>query len=189
VRCDADVVSQDQVRDHLLVLRGQAGDDTAFSALYARFGERTRRYLKNLLGGSLADDAQQEVWLSVYRRLSTLADPGAFKTWLFQVTRHQAIDMLRRQDRAERLKDEVQGTREGSGAVVDGPTLPEPTSPELESALTALSEVQREVVILRYWEDMTYAEIAVVTGTPVGTVRSRLHHAKAKLREELDDRG
>jgi RNA polymerase sigma-70 factor (ECF subfamily) len=97
--------------------------------------------------------------------------------------------MLRRQDRAERLKDEVQGTREGSGAVVDGPTLPEPTSPELESALTALSEVQREVVILRYWEDMTYAEIAVVTGTPVGTVRSRLHHAKAKLREELDDRG
>lgn len=181
-------MSQDEVRNHLLVLRSQAGDDTAFSTLYARFGSRTRRYLQNLLGATRADDAQQEVWLSVYRRLSTLADPGAFKTWLFQVTRHQAIDILRRQDRAERLMEEVEETAEVFSPVVEGPTLPRSRSPELQSALTSLSEVQREVVILRYWEDMTYAEIAVVTGTPIGTVRSRLHHAKAKLREELEDR-
>ncbi|HWP70015.1 MAG TPA: sigma factor, partial [Gemmatimonadaceae bacterium] len=91
----------------LLVLRCQAGDEAAFAKLMTTFEERTLGYLRGIIGGDDADDVQQEVWLSVYRHLADLADPGAFRTWLFRTTRHRAIDFLRKRKRDHELIDDV----------------------------------------------------------------------------------
>ncbi|MEP6574093.1 MAG: sigma factor, partial [Gemmatimonadota bacterium] len=88
----------EDLRLYLLVLRCQAGDEQAFARLFAWFGPRTLVLLRGMVNDE-AEDVQQEVWLSVYRQLSTLSNPRAFRTWLFRTTRHRAIDCLRRQRR------------------------------------------------------------------------------------------
>ena len=91
------------VRQHLLVLRCQAGDERAFSELYDLFNRRTLRYLQGLLDKQAAEDVQQEVWVTVFRKIAMLANPSRFRTWLYQVTRHRAIDFLRRETRQSDL--------------------------------------------------------------------------------------
>ena len=169
---------------HLLVLRCQAGDEKAFVRLMQEFGGKTLGYLRGLVGDD-ADDVQQEVWLSVYRGIGGLANPGAFRTWLFRTTRHRAVDFLRKRKRERELADDV--ARESIGAEDEtGPdVLSGVDGTLLESALNAIPPPQREVVLLRYRDDMSYTEIALVVGCPVGTVRTRLHHAKRRLQELL----
>jgi len=161
----------------LLVLRCQAGDERAFGRLFAQFGPRTLRYLRGL-AGQAAEDLQQEVWLTVYRSIATLANPRAFRTWLFRITRHRVLDWLRRGRRERELLDEV--VRELPG---EAETATEEISEEMLNALEALPPAQREVCLLRYRDGLSYAEIALVTGGSVGTVRSRLHYARQRLRE------
>lgn len=171
----------EELRLHLLVLRCQTGDETAFALLFEEFGGRTHRYLRGLLGDD-ADDAQQEVWLSVYRAISTLANPAVFRTWLFSTTRRRALDQLRKRKReAELLVDVSDGVD-----VADDTTDHAPLADGLERVLEELPRLQREVLLLRFRDDLSYAEIAVVIGCPVGTVKTRIHHAKHKLRESLE---
>jgi RNA polymerase sigma-70 factor, ECF subfamily len=183
---EAKPVRDNELRTHLLVLRCQAGDERAFAALLTAFGPRTLRYLRNLLGGD-AEDVQQEVWLSVYRSIATLAEPGAFRTWLFSTTRRRAIDHLRRRRRdGELFADEPVDGAVGGGT--EDEADPAFDASELDAMLAELPAPQREVLLLRYRDDMTYSEIAVIVGCPVGTVRTRLHHAKRKLRESTSRR-
>jgi RNA polymerase sigma-70 factor (ECF subfamily) len=187
VELGADLDSS-RLREHVLVLRAQVGDEEAFSDLFRRFGEKTHRYLVSLVGDSAADDVQQEVWVSVYRRIGSLANPVGFRTWLFQITRNQGIDYLRKIHREQVVQAEAE------------PMLDDPAGPAVEdvefdvddqaiaAAMGTLSPRHREVLVLRFWRDLTYPEMALVIGAPVGTVRSRLHHAKRLLREELEAR-
>jgi len=169
---------------HLLVLRCQAGDESAFGRLMESFGEKTLRYLRSLVGDD-ADDVQQEVWLSVYRGIGGLSNPGAFRTWLFRTTRHRAVDFLRRRKRERELLDEVARDSVETGDETEPDLLAGVDGGLLESALKAIPPPQREVVLLRYRDDMSYTDIALVVGCPVGTVRTRLHHAKRRLQELL----
>jgi RNA polymerase sigma-70 factor (ECF subfamily) len=166
---------------HLLVLRCQAGDDSAFARLFESFADRSLRYLRGLVGDA-ADDLQQEVWLSVYRNIASLANPSAFRTWLFSTTRHRASDYLRRQKRERELLEDVAGEMRES---IDETGLDARIDAALDSALSQLSATHREVVLLRYRDDMGYGEIALVLGVPIGTVRTRLHYAKRRLQELL----
>ena len=169
----------------LLVLRCQAGDDAAFAKLMSAYEGRTLRYLLGIVGDD-AEDVQQEVWLSVYRHLRGLADPGAFRTWLFRTTRNRAIDFLRRRKREHELIDDVPidtvaipsaKSEDDDGAVIDEEAL--------TAALMAMPPPQREVMLLRYCDGLSYQEIATVVGRPIGTVRTRLHHAKKRIQESL----
>jgi RNA polymerase sigma-70 factor (ECF subfamily) len=172
------------VRLHLLVLRCQAGDEQAFARLFDWFGQRTLAHLRSLIGDD-AEDVQQEVWLTVYRSLSALGNPAAFRTWLFRTTRHRAIDFLRRRKRERELIEEatvvaVEASEPGGDTGFAGveETL-------LENALARMPPPQRELLWLRYRDELSYAEIALVVGSPLGTVRTRLHHAKRRLHELL----
>jgi RNA polymerase sigma-70 factor, ECF subfamily len=181
-------VQRDALSLHLVVLRCQAGDERAFAQLLATFGERTLGYLRGLVGDD-ADDVQQEVWLTVYRSIAGLANPGAFRTWLFQTTRHRALDYLRRRKRERELLEDVAGEVLITGDAGDeGPALQSIGEASLNRALMAIPPPQREVLLLRYRDDLSYNEIAVIVGIPLGTVRTRLHHAKRRL-EELLTRG
>lgn len=174
----------DRLRLQLLVLRCQAGDEGAFAELFRLFGPRTRRYLQRLVAEE-ADDLQQEVWLAVYRHLGALSNPGAFRTWLYQTTRHRALDFLRRGSREQRL-------------LLDAMTEADPRGPEdpttagsglaefeLREVADRLPPAQRELLLLRYQDDLSYAEIALVLGCPIGTVKSRLHLAHQRVQQLL----
>ena len=173
------------IREYLLVLRCQAGDDRAFADLFNRFGPRTFRHLEGLVGLDAAQDVQQEVWLTVYRRISELSNPGAFRTWLFRITRHRAIDCLRKEQRESELLEtaarEARTTAEESDEAASSGAL----DPGFKAAMARLSPAQRDVIQLRFWEKMSYQEIALILGCPLGTVRSRIHHAKRVLRQAL----
>ncbi len=174
-----------RIRESFLVLRCQAGDEEAFSELYDRFGPRSLRYVEGIVGLDIAADVHQEVWLAVFRRIHELTNPGAFRTWLYRTTRHRAIDALRRRKRESELLTQVRGDEpELSEAPRDLPLETE-NRRTLEAGLAHLDAPHREVLILRYWEDMSYADIALVAGCSLGTIRSRLHHAKRKLRDAM----
>jgi RNA polymerase sigma-70 factor, ECF subfamily len=175
----------DDLALRLLVLRCQTGDETAFAKLMRLFETRTLGYLHSLVGDD-AEDVQQEVWLSVYRHVGILADPGAFRTWLFRTTRHRAIDFLRKRKREreliddvplEELPDQSDSDEADVGQLIDEQAL--------GAALMAMPPPQREVMLLRYRDGLSYQEIAQVIGRPIGTVRTRLHHAKKRLQESL----
>lgn len=175
-----------RLREHLLVIRAQVGDDEAFSELFRLFGEKTHRYLASLVGDSAADDVQQDVWLNVYRRIGSLANPAGFRTWLFQVTRNHGVDLLRKTHREQAVQAEAE-TR-----LVDrDPSAEDEYEYEIDDRLIAaamneLSPPHQEVLMLRFWKDLTYPEMALVIGAPIGTVRSRLYHAKRLLRDRLE---
>jgi RNA polymerase sigma-70 factor, ECF subfamily len=175
----------DDLALRLLVLRCQTGDETAFAKLMRLFETRTLGYLHSLVGDD-AEDVQQEVWLSVYRHVGILADPGAFRTWLFRTTRHRAIDFLRKRKREreliddvplEELPDQSDSDEADVGQLIDEQAL--------GAALMAMPPPQREVMLLRYRDGLSYQEIAQVIGRPIGTVRTRLHHAKKRLQASL----
>lgn len=176
---------EQEIRQHVLVLRCQTGDEGAFARLFEWFGVRTLGYLRGLLGED-ADDVQQEVWLTVYRSVRHLSNPRAFRTWLFQTTRHRAIDFLRRRRRERELLDQVAAELSLSAAP-EGPETDRLDASALTAALEGLSPLHREVLLLRYQDDLSYAEIALVLGCSIGTVRSRLHHAKRRVLELQGD--
>lgn len=174
-----------ELRLYFLVLRCQVGDERAFAQLLDWFAERTLAYLEGLVGED-AEDVQQEVWLSVFRGIRTLHNPRAFRTWLFRTTRHHAIDFLRRRKRQQRLLELL--ARETVDLVSEEARVERDITLDgafLDAAMSELSPTHREVMLLRFRDDLSYAEIAMVVGCPIGTVRTRLHHAKRKLYQLL----
>lgn len=172
----------DDLRLRLVVMRCQVGDDQAFATLFEWFGPKTLRYLRGLIGDG-GDDVHQEVWLTVYRTISGLANPGAFRTWLFRTTRHRAMDVFRRQRRERELVEQVMTTATDASDPWIEDELPDDASVEAEIA--RLPVLQREALFLRYRDGLSYAEIALVAGVPIGTVKTRIHHALRVLRERF----
>lgn len=178
---------EDELRLHLLVLGCQAGDERAFSQLFDRFGTRTLAYLRGLVSDD-AEDVQQEVWLAVYRGVRGLSKPGAFRTWLFQTTRHRAIDFLRKRRREQELLEGVAVEFAVAADLDEETAVGSLDEPILAAAMAELASAHREVLLLRFQDGLSYSEIALVVGCSVGTVRSRLHHAKRRLHERVEQR-
>jgi RNA polymerase sigma-70 factor (ECF subfamily) len=171
-------IGREELRLQLLILRCQTGDERAFAQLFGEFSGRTLAYLKSVVGEG-AEDVQQEVWLAVYRGLGRLDNARAFRTWLYSTTRHRAIDYLRSRKREqELLSAAVQDATEELESAEEREAFDEAA---VSMALNTLPAVQREVLLLRYRDDLSYAEIALVVGCSVGTVRSRLHHARQRM--------
>jgi RNA polymerase sigma-70 factor (ECF subfamily) len=167
----------------VLVVRWQAGDRAAFEELVELYEPRLRYFLARMIGDDhAADDLVQEVWFDVYRGLARLADPGAFAAWLYRIAHHRALRQLRR-------KRQPLGSLEG----IDLPEEPEgddfsaEDAERVHAALGQLPPDFREVLLLRFFEGMTYEDIAHVLGCRLGTVRSRIHYAKRALRRVMEE--
>jgi RNA polymerase sigma-70 factor (ECF subfamily) len=174
--------NDERLRLHLTVLRCQAGDESAFTKLLGEFGGRTLAYARSLVGDD-ADDVNQETWLAVYNGIRHLHDPSAFPVWLFRTTRHRALNWLRRHRRERELLDDVPLEQVPADAPDDSALQFD--GPEVMNAIAGLPPPQREALLLRYRDDLSYAQIAVVVGCPIGTVRARLHYAKKRLQALL----
>jgi RNA polymerase sigma-70 factor, ECF subfamily len=175
----------DRLYVQILVLRCQTGDGAAFGELVERFAARLRYYVRSLLDKERqadAEDVLQEVWLEVYRSIATLNDPGALEAWLYRVARNRTIRHLRKRVMPTRTIEESHS----DGEIEHGGDFSIEDAQAIHIALDSLAPEHREVLVLRFLEDMSYEGIATVTGCPVGTVRSRIHYAKLALRRALE---
>ena len=175
----------DRVHERLLVIRAQARDQDAFRELVQRYERRLLYYIRRVLGdGSESSDVLQEVWLRVFLRLTSLRAPEAFRVWLYKIAHDQTVGHLRRRPK------ESTATEEDVPVVPDSDPWYEldvlENAESVHRALGRLSQPHREVLTLRFLEDMGLAEIAEIVGCAMGTVKSRLYYAKTSLREQIE---
>jgi len=173
--------------DAVLVLRCQEGDARAFGELVDRWQPRLLRHAVRLVGEREAADVAQDTWMAAVGQLPRLDDPDAFGPWLFRILTRKSADWIRRRQRQRRLWDRLlQRQTAGPPANVSGPCE------SLSDALACLPREQAEAVALYYLEEFSVPEVAGILGVPPGTVKSRLHYARLRLREllkEQDDVG
>ncbi|WP_341502113.1 sigma-70 family RNA polymerase sigma factor [Gallaecimonas sp. GXIMD4217] len=159
----------------LRVLRAQAGCQQSFNALYQQFSGLTAGYLRQLgMVAADVDDLQQQLWLKAYRRLSSLGSVYAFKSWLLQIARGVAVDALRRAPHREE-------SLEAEPGLLFEPAPPSRQLAPVKAALAGLPPAQREVTYLFYWQELSCLDIARIVGCSVGTVKTRLYHARQRL--------
>jgi RNA polymerase sigma-70 factor, ECF subfamily len=171
--------------DAELVDRMGRGDRDALGALYERHAPRLAAIARHILGpGVEAEDLLHDVFLEAWRHARDYAqNRGSVWSWLLLRTRSRAIDLRRVASR--RPSVELQDLHLETNAVRDPNTEMLLTSERerLRSALAAMSEDEREVLLLGYFEGLSGSEIAERIGAPVGTVKSRTRSALAKLRD------
>jgi len=178
---------QDKARDEWLVLRSQDGDAEAFELLVGRWHARLLRHARRLLGGEsgaadAAHEAVQEAWLAIVRGLGRLEDPARFRTWAYRIVSRRCVDRFRRRHRDRQLTQTLarQTARDASeGSPADAP------GQGLRAALRRLDPMHRCVLELKYLDGLDVREVAEALAIPVGTVKSRLFHARERLRRAM----
>jgi RNA polymerase sigma-70 factor, ECF subfamily len=150
------------------------GDRGAFERLYERYAAMVHGILLARVPRIDVDDLVQEVFLTVYRRLTTLRDPAAFPGWIAMITRNRAIDHMRRVPRTEELSEDLPANDASQGE-----------AEAILGVIRSLPEAYRETLVLRLVEGMTGPEIAARTGLTPGSVRVNLHRGMTQLREKL----
>lgn len=174
-----------------LIRRAGQGDQEAFRQLVETYQAPAYRLALRMCGGdaALAEDAAQEAFLAAWRGLPRFRGDSRFSTWLYRLTTNAAIDCLRREKR-HRDADDLDGVE-----LPDGGDTPQEAAERTEtqtavrSALSALSDEHRQVLLLRYMQEMDYGEIAAALDISEGTVKSRINRAKARLKELLSGGG
>jgi RNA polymerase sigma-70 factor (ECF subfamily) len=173
-----------------LVRAAQTGDQEAFTALYQHYGALVYRTAYLLLGDAgRAEELTQDVFVRLHSRLGQYQpDRGAFTTWLHSITVNVCLNARRRRllswfslDRASANGLELQDQRQPLLSLA----LRGEEHRRIWQAVQRLPIKLRAAVVLRYYHDMSYEDLAQALGCPIGTVRSRLHAAHARLRVDL----
>ncbi len=172
--------------DEDLMVQLQAGQEDALSALMNRWRAPLYSFLNRRVGDA-ADDVFQESWIRVVRARDRFDPKRKFSTWLFQIANNLCRDRWRRLSSRGRALEAFKRERVATHVPDEAPEFRD-TDPMRERVLS-LPEKQREVLILRYYEDRSEAEIAEILGIPKGTVKSRMHTAVRSLRETLAAEG
>jgi RNA polymerase sigma-70 factor (ECF subfamily) len=169
----------ESLMDEILVLDCQMGSLGALEALVSRWQKRLWRHAYCLTGNAEAAwDVTQESWLGIIRGIARLDDPARFPDWAFRIVTHKASDWLReRMKTRQPLDGELEDQQVG-----DGPQRRE-TTIDLFSVLMKLPPEQRSVLCLYYIEGFGIGEVATTLGIPQGTVKSRLHTARAAFKQ------
>lgn len=178
------------VGDEALLDRLRGGDAAAGEALCRRHHEPLLRYLQRLVGPLLAEELYQQTWLSVLHhldRFNPASTAGGFKAWLFRIATNKANDHWRSSGRERVARDGLMRISESwapdAGHRLEGAEQHE----RLRRALEQLPENQRQVLLLRFYSDMKFVEIAEVLGCPLNTALGRVHKAVLKLRKLMAD--
>jgi RNA polymerase sigma-70 factor (ECF subfamily) len=169
--------------DAELIGRAQRGDEEAFASLAVAAGDRLHAVAFRILRDTdLAEDASQQALLTIWRDLPQLRDPARFDAWSYRVLVRACYAEGRRTRRwgpnLTLLPADEPEVAEGLSSVVD--------RDQLERGFRRLSIDHRVVVVLHHYLDLPLEEVADAVGVPIGTVRSRLHHAMRGLRAALE---
>jgi RNA polymerase sigma-70 factor (ECF subfamily) len=150
-------------------------------SLYREHAPALLRYLGHRFGRAApAEDLLQDTFLQAVRGADRLEDFPSPRAWLFGIARHVGLTAVRRRRESEQIPPSVPAP-----SAVDT----DPRVAVVREAIEGLSPPLRETLELRLRDDLSYEEIAGVLGIPVGTVRSRLHHAVRRLRDEVSKGG
>ena len=169
--------------DQILILRCQLRDPQAFAELIDRYQKPVRYFIARLVGNpDLADEISQETWLTVVSKIHTLRSAATFSVWLYRIARNKVYQELRR----KKVTIELDENLEVSDDTVDDLDAFEDAA-KLHRCLERLKPLHKEVLLLRFLEEMSYEQIADVLDCNIGTVRSRVFNAKLALKKELEE--
>jgi RNA polymerase sigma-70 factor, ECF subfamily len=162
---------------------------TAFAELVALHQEVVVRVASRIVGPDDSEDVAQDAFLRAFHRLDRFRGEGSFRGWLLQIARNSALDFLSARRRRAAMSDVLDaeaGEGEERGTRAPARELEASERRErLRSKLRLLSDAHRTVLVLRDLEGLSYDEIAETTDTPLGSVKGRLHRARAELAELL----
>jgi RNA polymerase sigma-70 factor (ECF subfamily) len=173
------------------ISKARAGDQAAFSCLVEAYQGPVYNLAYRMLGNRAeAEDAAQETFIRAYTRLNTYDPAHKFSSWLLAIASHYCVDVLRRRRMTYVSLDDLPPLIELA--------MPAATQPEqvvvsqqhasaVHKLLAILPSAYRTPVILRYWYDMSYREIAETMGVPESTIKTRLHRARHKLADHAGD--
>ena len=175
----------DDLAERIVVLRARSGDRAAFHELVAMYDARLLYYVRRLgYDVDASQDVLQETWLQVFRSLGKLQAPEAFRTWVYRIAYCRAMTHSRMRMTEPAIVEDA--------AMIDGIddwnelALLEDAE-FVHRALERLSPAHREVLTLRFIEDMDVKDISAVVGCSEGTAKLRLHYAKGALCALLEE--
>lgn len=171
------------IRDEELCRQVQNGSEAAMEALVHRYHQPIFAYLYRLSGHlQTAEDLTQETFVRMLARINTYQFPHAFRAWLYTIAHNLYRDYCKQAERRSLpTADPIERENPGTVDLLEHLAM----QAEVTAALQALDPPHRNVVLLRFYNDMKIDDIASVTGLPSGTVKSRLFQAMRKLRALL----
>jgi RNA polymerase sigma-70 factor, ECF subfamily len=176
---------RDLAGDADLVKRHADGDPSAFEEIVRAHESRVYAVAYRMVGNSEdARDVSQEVFINAFRALPRFRVEAPLSVWFYRSTVNSSINLLRRRKPVTSIDDAEYGLADDNRSP-DDLALAADTADAVHEALEILSEEFRAVIVLRDLEDLDYAEVATALDIPIGTVRSRLHRARAQLAEIL----
>lgn len=174
-----------QALDDYLVAAARTGDRKAFGLLARRWQGRLLAHGWRLTGEvELAREAAQDGWIEIVRNLGRLRDEQAFAAWAYQIVSRRCARRIGQRQRGRALVAAV--TVETGPDTAGADSRDTVATPALARALAALPPEQRAAVALFHLEDLSIAETAIALNVPAGTVKTRLMHARRKLRAALE---
>lgn len=167
---------------------GAGASDFDLEALFSAYGGSCYRLARTiLLDEALAQDVVQEAFLEHWRNRAFDATRATHRTWLLMLTHRKAVDRVRHEQRRSHLPLEAAAEPVSMRRSPEDLAVARAMAPEVRAALDTLPKVQREALSLAYWGGYTQREIAGITRTPLGTVKTRTRAGLISLRELLGD--
>ena len=160
------------------------GDESAFNRLAVKYQERIYWHARRMTGNHLdADEIVQEVLMVLYNKLKTFEFKSSLYTWIYTITNTRSINYLKKKSlRSFFSLDEISNRKFEQKDVIDDIESKQKIE-KIESAMQKLPVKQREVFIMRNFDEMSYEEISQITGKNVGTLKANYFHALNKIKE------
>jgi RNA polymerase sigma-70 factor (ECF subfamily) len=166
----------------------RAGDPAAWDVLFRRYQMPLYVYVFELVHDEQVSlDIVQETFINAARHIGGLREEAKFGGWLFGIAHQKAIQRWRKQTREQSALAEVEDAPPEFEAGPDDLLIRQEREEEFMGLLNQLPPPQRSVVLLHFVEDFSVEQIAEITDTPAGTVKSRLHYAKKALRRRMEE--
>ncbi len=188
-----------QPTDENLLAAYQKGDDDAFAQLVRRYEKELYHFLYRFLGqASLAEEAFQEAFLQVHLSIDRFELSRRFKPWLYTIAANKARDLLRSRSRKPTVQLTSNDDDNGSEADLWAHLMQDPTTPEsiysqkeqeaaVKMVIDKMPEHFREILLMAYFKQLSYKEMADILEIPLGTVKSRLHAAVKLFSQNYKD--
>ncbi|MEO9595248.1 MULTISPECIES: RNA polymerase sigma factor [Rhodopirellula] len=175
-----DFAAMDQDSTQQMVAACIAGNQDAMRMLYERCSQRVYAQMVRMVGVQDADDATQQVFIHLFRKLDKFDGRSKLETWVYRLASNEALQFIRSRSRhsTDSLLDDPTGNSDDMREQTEQAEM-------LDVALSKIDPELRVVLVLKEQEDLSYREIADAVGIPEGTVGSRLNRARADLREAL----
>ena len=193
----AAVLDFSSLADCELITRALSGREDGFEELVRRYQRPIAAYVYRMVGDYDSSlDLTQEVFIKIYGSLERYRPEFKFSTWIYKIAHNAAVDYLRRHAvREQALTSETETGEQRELPLACGRLTPEQESEkeerraEIEMVVLQLPAAYRELIVLRHSHDLSYDEIAEVTGLPLGTVKNRLFRAREMMRQQFLQRG